>query len=99
MKIRNLKELNLRIQALEEEERREKNALSASAGQASQLTENFELALYIGRVAAEIFQTWRKPQQSKRSRWKNIIVSLLIMVGIHFAQRYLEDLFKDKEED
>ena len=98
MKIRNLKELNLRIQALEEEERRERNVLQEGIDKASRASEGFELALYIGRIAAEIFQTWRQPQVSKRSRWKNIIVSLLIMVGIHFAQRYLEDLFQDKDD-
>ena len=98
-KIRSLKELNARIHELEQEEQREKNELKKEVSTLRHTSSNIEFAFYIGKIAAEIFKIWRKPAPSNKSRWKNIIFSILMIVGIHLAQQYLDQLFSDSEDD
>lgn len=99
MKIRNLKQLNARIHELEEEEQREKQTLKENASTVRHTSSNIELAFYIGKIAAEVFKIWRKPNQSKKSRWRNIIISIVMIAGIHLAQQYLDKLFTQTDEE
>lgn len=98
-KIRSLKEINQRIHQLEIEERSERQVLKESTPSVRQTSSNIELAFYIGKIAAEVFKIWRKPNQSKKSRWKNIIISIVMIVGIQLAQQYLDKRFNPSDKD
>jgi hypothetical protein len=89
MRIRNLKDLDRRIHELELQEKIKKQD---SPGQFNNIgvTNQMEWAVYIGRVAAEVFKAWRQPVHSGSKRWKNVLLSILLMIGIQVAQRYLD---------
>ena len=97
-KLRNLKELDQRIQALKEEETKDKELLSTGISKARKATEQIELAFYIGRIASDIFKAWKKPGSKSKGPWKNIIISLVIIAAIHFAQEYLEKNHQDEDD-
>ena len=89
MRIRNLKDLNRRIHELEAEEQQNREIARSVSG-SNPATSQVETAIYIGRIAAEVFKAWRQPADSKSDRWKNVITSILLMVGIKVAQNYLD---------
>jgi len=99
MKIRNLKQLNARIHELQQQERREEQVFKEHVSVVRQTSSNIELAFYIGKIAVEVFKIWRKPNLSKKSRWKDLIIGILMIAGIYLAQQYLDKLFSHQDED
>lgn len=98
-KIQNLNDLDQRIHELREKERQNNKVIKDGVSQARHTSEQFELAFYIGKIATQIFRSWNKPNDDSTARWKNIIISILMITGIHFAQRYLNDSTKKASED
>lgn len=97
-KIRNLKELDQHIQILKRVEQADKRVLKEGVSQVRNTSHKMELAFYLGKVATEIFRTWRKGGGSKSNRWRNVIISSAIILGIYLAQNYLDNSLRDKEE-
>lgn len=99
MKIRNLRQLDARIYELQQQERREGQVFKEHVSVARHAYSNIELAFYIGKIAVEVFKIWRKPNLSKKSRWKDLIIGILMIAGIYLAQQYLDKLFSQPDED
>ncbi len=89
-KIRNLRELDQRIRLLEEVEKKDKEIIKDGVSKTRRTTEYIDLAFYVGRLASVIFRNWNKPSEEKSTKWKGLLINILIIAGIHLAQQFLE---------